>query len=1351
MGRLVKCLVFSLVFVFCFCLGLAEGAGLKALIVTGQNNHGWQTSSPILKQILENTGLFEVETVRSPAKGESLDGFGPDFSAYNVVVLDYNGESWPESTKQAFVDYVRGGGGVVVYHAADNSFADWKEYNEIIGLGGWEGRNEKWGPYVRWREGKIVLDTSAGRGGGHGPQHEYQVIVRDASHPITKGLPVKWLHAKDELYEKLRGPAENLTVLATAYASPELKGSGEHEPVLFTVGYGQGRVFHTVLGHVGRGGTSVPAVECAGFVVTFARGAEWAASGEVTQEVPAGFPSATKAVRWANFKPSRNLSELLEIIKKYEYGQSRAALSEVSEMVRSASGSRNRQRQMESSFVSFLGSDATSAGKQFVCRQLSVIGTRVSVPVLSSMLTAKATSEISPADMARYALERIPGKEADDALRYALASTHGSVKVGIINSIGMRRNAGSFIQLSHLLGDSDEAIVEAAISALGNIGGVKAAGALQKARPNNMSSALYFAWADARMKCADRFLAEGKSKRAIPIYRRMYARGLPTVVRRAALRGLIMSRPERAVEIVKDVLKGEDVAMQAVVIGLLREISAPKLVKAVTDELPTLSVGVQVQVLGALADRGDRSAMLAAVDATGSSEVDVRVAGLEALGKLGGSSSVTQLVQTAAQRSGAEQAAARSSLYSLGGANIDKAILAAMDKADAKVKVELIRSVGERSMAGGVATLVKTAGDSSAEVRRESFAVLGRIAGHEDLGALIELLVASKSEADRGAAEKAVAAVARKSGDPEKQSAAVLAALVSVRDSGVRCSLLEVLGRIGNDDAYKVLNESLQDENNADIQAAAIRALSEWPGDRPIDVLLGFARSSGSQRNRVLALRGYVRLIGTNRGRSAEETIRMYEEGMRLAPNADEKKRVLSELSNAGSFAALEMAAAYLGDDALRAEAAAAAVKISAVTLGSYPLATKAVLVKVLSSSKNDSVRRAAEKSIEKIEQLEDYIVGWQVSGPYTKEGKGATDLFNIAFAPETNPGSVNWKIMPAGTDKSKLWLLDLSKAIGGGERVAYLRTNVSSPVKQKARLEMGSNDGIKAWLNGKVVHANNASRTITPDEDKKEVTLEKGWNTLLLKITQSGGTWSACARLRTVDGKKLEGLKVKAEGVSGSGASVELVGGNLSAWGGNTGEWKVVGEVFMDHGNEKRLASKAGKGAIVNGAGGRTVDILSSEEFGDIAAHIEFMVPKGSNSGVYFMGRYEIQVFDSWGVAKPKHSDCGGIYQRWDDKRDPHGFEGRGPRVNASLPPGQWQSFDIVFRAPRFDESGKKVANARFDKVVHNGKVVHENAVVTGPTRAAHFRDEKATGPLMLQGDHGPVAYRNIRIVPLK
>lgn len=261
----------------------------KVLIVDGQNNHAWRETTPVLKQLLEQTGLFQVDVATTPAAGADMSGFKPDFAAYQVVVLNYNGDPWAAETKAAFEKYVRGGGGVVSYHAADNAFPEWREYNEMIAVGGWGNRTtEKFGKLVRFREGKVVLDSAAKRCGNHGARLPFLVTVRDASHPIVKGLPGTWLHAPDELYDSLCGPAQALDVVATAHSDVKNHGTGEEEPMLMTIRYGKGRIFHTTLGH------DVAAMQCVGFIATFERGTEWAATGKVTQKVPADFPTAEK-------------------------------------------------------------------------------------------------------------------------------------------------------------------------------------------------------------------------------------------------------------------------------------------------------------------------------------------------------------------------------------------------------------------------------------------------------------------------------------------------------------------------------------------------------------------------------------------------------------------------------------------------------------------------------------------------------------------------------------------------------------------------------------------------------------------------------------------------------------------------------------------------------------------------------------------------------------------------------------------------------------------------------------------------------------------------------------------------
>lgn len=289
---------------------------IKALIIDGQNNHDqWPKITYMLKNYMEETGRFKVDVKRTAYtwKGEayladfSVKGakkteamqkpqsdpdYNPDFSKYDVVICNFgwNVANWPEKTEKAFENYINTGGGLVVFHAADNSFPKWQAYNLMIGLGGWGDRNEKDGPYVYYNDkDELVRDTSPGNGGAHGPQHEYQIQLRNTEHPITKDMPLKWLHTKDELYEQLRGPAKNMEILATAYASKEFKGSERHEPALMVLNYGKGRIFHNIMGHADY------SVQCAGFITTMLRGSEWAATGKVTFPIPEDFPTAEKS------------------------------------------------------------------------------------------------------------------------------------------------------------------------------------------------------------------------------------------------------------------------------------------------------------------------------------------------------------------------------------------------------------------------------------------------------------------------------------------------------------------------------------------------------------------------------------------------------------------------------------------------------------------------------------------------------------------------------------------------------------------------------------------------------------------------------------------------------------------------------------------------------------------------------------------------------------------------------------------------------------------------------------------------------------------------------------------------
>ncbi len=272
----------------------AAAEKLRLLIIDGQNNHNWKAMTPPMVASLEATGRFAVDVATTPdakAPKDAWESFRPDFSKYDVVLSNYNGQPWPERVQKALEEYVAGGGGLVIVHAANNAFEKWPEWNKMIGLG-W--RNNKFGDRVTLDDSGKVVRTPAGEGpgAGHGPQHAYKVVVRDKDHPVTKGMPETWMHAQDELYHGQRGPAENMQILATAHSDKAKGGTGANEPMIWVIPYGKGRVFTTLLGHVGGG--DAPAIRCVGFQTVVARGAEWAATGKVTIPIPEDFPTADK-------------------------------------------------------------------------------------------------------------------------------------------------------------------------------------------------------------------------------------------------------------------------------------------------------------------------------------------------------------------------------------------------------------------------------------------------------------------------------------------------------------------------------------------------------------------------------------------------------------------------------------------------------------------------------------------------------------------------------------------------------------------------------------------------------------------------------------------------------------------------------------------------------------------------------------------------------------------------------------------------------------------------------------------------------------------------------------------------
>ncbi len=901
-------------------------SSIEALIVTGQNTHDWRTSSSALQQMLEDTELFEVTKAVSPAEGENMEEFLPDFASYQLVVLDYSGEEWSDIAKKAFVNYVHSGGGVVVYHGANNTFAGWKEYNQIIGIGGWDGRDETSGPYVYWKDGKAVKDESPGIGGQHTTPYAFEVVNRDRTHPIIRGLPEKWMHAQDELYGLLRGPAENLHILATAYSDPSHLGTGRHEPILFTVRFGEGRIFHTVLGHAG-GEQPPTALECVGFIITFQRGAEWAATGEVTQDVPGYFPAISKDYgtpddvrRWTDFRPP-DLTEILEKVSGFDYGKDEEVLSDLRDYVHAVRRFPKARERCEKHLAGFLESDTTLAAKMAVSRHLREIGSAVSVPVLAKMLDREETS-----DLARYALEKIADASAEKALIQSLGKTSGKTRLGILSSLGNRSAQKAVPYLEKFLNGTDEAEAAASATALGRIAGPKAADVLFQAL-SHTSGQLRAQVASSLLSCGEESMANNDSDEAAGIYETLMQAELPLHLRQAAFSGRLAVLGKEAKGVILGVLKGRDPEWYQPAISCVKEVFNESDIQEVCAVLPGLPPESQVQLLQVLSHFRVKPALDSATRASRNESEDIRIAALHALESIGDAATVELLAHHAAESRGREQEAARNSLWSLKGEDVDQAILSNLAKEkNPDVQKELIMSIGERRIRKGLNWLLSKARSADARTRQQAIKALKNVASPSDLPLLVDLLISVEKERDQMEMASTIAAVAMKDPQEEGRSKPVIDVLPEVSEIPIRRALYRTLGKIGDDSSLPILRSALE-EANLDIQDAAVRALADWPTTAAQENLLHIARTSANPVHKILSLQSYIRMVEVERYRSPERAIDSLRDVLGIS-RPEEKKIILGILPTFASEEALELAEMLLQEKEVEAEAKIAIEKI---------------------------------------------------------------------------------------------------------------------------------------------------------------------------------------------------------------------------------------------------------------------------------------------------------------------------------------------------------------------------------------------------------------------------------------
>ena len=801
------------------------------------------------------------------------------------------------------------------------------------------------------------------------------------------------------------------------------------------------------------------------------------------------------------------VDEAIEKLKTYRFGTNNEVLNFLHETaVRSHSDAALRKK-LNEGLTLILESEAAYDAKQFACRQLALTATAEHIPLLAKHLTDEKMGH-----MALYVLTHIDSPEVDKALLAALDKAAGRAKLGIINMLGNRRCSTAVKPLGKLIVSADKQVANEAVKALGRIGTESAGGILRKALFDGGHPAKDV-MLEACLECADRLVEKNQNSSAARLYEAVFTSDTPGHIRAAALRGLAEALGEQASPFVARSLKSDNKDLYGMAVVIVRNVADKKTAETMAAGLDSFRPDVQVLLINALAARKDGAVITLIKDACQSDSVAVRSAALRALGKVGDESTISLLVKHASEGVGEEKAAALESLVSLPGARVNSALTRRLESSDNKDKAVICRALLQRNAVEAAAVLVKAARSGDRTVRTESLKALRSLAGQDEIPALVDLIfVVEPTQADE--VGKTLAAVARRHSVHKQCTENILLKLDRSRNDEQRISLLITLGGLGNELALPVLRSSLQDKSS-DIQYAAIKALSAWPNSEAAGDLLKVVRSTSNRTHRVLALRGYIDLVDASE-LSAAQKLEHYQAAMGLAGRDAEKKKVLSVLAKLDTIEAFRMAMSRFDEPSLRNESVQAACVIAEKIYTTKGHQIKGDLKNIMEANVSESTKQQVEQILQSISKLKYYVMDWEVSGPYTQEGKNYSSLFDMPFAPEIDGGKdAKWRKMPTGADASQPFYLDLLKTLNGGEqRVAYLRTKLQWPREGQVKFRIGSDDGNKVWVNGKLVHANNVARPFAADLDSATVTLKKGENIILMKITQNNLPWGASLRI---------------------------------------------------------------------------------------------------------------------------------------------------------------------------------------------------------------------------------------------
>ncbi|MCC7375313.1 MAG: HEAT repeat domain-containing protein [Verrucomicrobiales bacterium] len=773
----------------------------------------------------------------------------------------------------------------------------------------------------------------------------------------------------------------------------------------------------------------------------------------------------------------------------------------------------------EDDLIAVLRSNAAAPAKADACVRLRLVGSARSVPAIAGLLNDDRLSQA-----ARHALEGLPGTEATQALRDALGAATGANKAGLIDSLGWRRDADSVPALSRLLTENDSTVALAAAHALARIGGERAQSALTAAK-NEVAAPVRVAVINGLLAVADRLLESGQRTEAMALFQSLTDATEDETVRVAAYGGRLRASGDGVLAaILAGAESNADPALRSAALSAAARLRPPGITGALAEWLGRATPADQAVLVPLLRRLGDPVAAPAVMKVARGGATEVRSDALATLGELGDAGAVPVLLEAATGTDVGLQATARGALVNLHRGQVTPALLVSLNGGSAEIRREVFRALASRGDRAAVEPLMKLVAEPRAELVPGALQALANLVEPTDLPALVDLLKAARDEDTRGGIVGVFESLAERAGPGAAMDVDPIVRSLEGGSREARLAMLPV-GRLFPEARLRPAYRAALGDADEGIRSVAARALCDTRDAGYLPDLLQIIRGTPNATLRSLAIEGYVRLVTDDAPTlSSGARVDALTELCQMTLEAADRRRVLSGLSKVADLRTFELAKRLGEDAAVRSHAEFARVQIAkGLPSGDFERVAPE-LQQLASQAVELSVRTNAQSVLQRWDS------GWLGVGPYRVAGKQASELFDVVFPPEQGGAAdLAWRRVPGSADPARPGEIDLGELAGGDHAVVYVKTRVHVDAEQEARFAMGSDDGIKLWLNGVLIHSNNAVRGLTPGQDQVNGRLKAGWNELLAKITQHTAGCGLSMRVTRPDGASLSGLRFSA------------------------------------------------------------------------------------------------------------------------------------------------------------------------------------------------------------------------------